>query len=213
MTEAASTEVVPKLPRCYGCENWWMDRVYCRLRQGAEPEALSLASTLLLLLAHVFADHFLEAAFNFFPELFVVRGLLADYKSSAAVTGVEPYGTGRDTSIRAVESHACTRLYKRTAGPKLGGLFVLHAHQGGTLVILQHPNRTDGHFGSGGGLPYGMPVTRRECHQADEQHRRQHNRYQNSEGFLQVWTIPRINAADTLVEKSDSVNLRPFICR
>lgn len=172
-----------------------------------------LSSTRLLLLAHVFADHLSEPAFSLFPELFVVRGLLADYKSSATVTGVEPHGGGDGAAIRAGESHSSPRLYEWIAGPQLGGLFVLHAHQGGTLVILQHPNRTDGDFGSGRCLTHGMPVTRRKRNQAHQQDRRQYKRHKNSEGLLQVWTTPGINAADTLVEKSDSVNRHPFIAR
>ncbi len=173
----------------------------------------TLSSAPLLLLAHVFADHLPEAAFSFFPELFIVRGLLADHASSATITGIEPHGGGRGAAIRAGESHSSPRLYERTAGPKLGGLFVLHAYQGSTLVILQRPNRTDGYLGPGRCLAYGMPVTRRKCNQAHQQDWRQYKRYKNSEGFLQVWTTPRINAADTLVEKSDSVNRHRFIGR
>jgi hypothetical protein len=51
-----------------------------------------------------------------------------------------------------------------------------------------------------------MPVTRRKCHQAYQQDRRQDNGYKDNEGFLQVWRIPGLNAGDTFVEKSDSVN-------
>jgi hypothetical protein len=58
-----------------------------------------------------------------------------------------------------------------------------------------------------------MPVTRRKCNQAHQQDWRQYKRYKNSEGFFQVWTTPRINAADTVVEKSDSVNRHRFIGR
>src|ERR1700682_4030670 len=152
---------------------------------GSEAESLFL-----FLLADVFADHFPEPAFSLFPELLVMRSLLADYESSATVTGIEPHGGGSGTSILAVESHPRPRLHKRTTGPELGGLFILHAHQGGALVILQHPYRTHRHIGPGRCLTHGVPVTRGERHHAHDDDRPQHNRYKDNEGFLQVWRRP-----------------------
>lgn len=54
----------------------------------------TLRSISLFLLAHVLADHLPKAAFRFPPELFIVRGLLANHDSSATITGVEPHGRG-----------------------------------------------------------------------------------------------------------------------
>jgi hypothetical protein len=182
MTEAASTEVVAWLR---GYRSAIAVKINERLRD-ALAVSLRTEPAALLLLTDVSADHFPEPAFRLFPKLFVVGGLLADYESSAAVAGIEPHDSGSGASIRAVKSYPRPRLYEWTTDPKLGGLFVLHAHQGGALVIFLYPNRADGHFGPGRCLTDGMPVTRRKRHQADKQHRRQHNCYQNSEGFLQV---------------------------
>jgi hypothetical protein len=150
--------------------------------------AASISS--LLLLAHVIVDHLSESAFSLFPELFVVRGFFADHEPSATITGVKPYGGGSGASTRTVESYSSPSLHEQAAWRKLGRFLVLHAHQSGALIILQHPNGTDGHFGPSRGLTHGSPVPSRKCNQTREQERRQHNRHKDSEGLFQVSSAP-----------------------
>ena len=147
---------------------------------------LESSGGLFALAAHVLADQVCEATFGTLPKLLVVRGFLADHEASAVVARVEPFcGRGCDSDA-AVEAHTCTHFDEGSALRKFCWFFVFDADQCDTLIVLEHAHGTDGHFVAGFGLPDGAPVAGGQNHQADHEHRREHNSGENDKGFSQL---------------------------
>jgi len=135
--------------------------------------------------ADALADQVGEAAFGIFAELVVVGSFLADYEASAVVAGVEPFRGRSDSATGAVEAHAGSHLDERSTLGKICGFFVLDADQGKTLIALEHSYRTYGDLVARPGLTDGAPVSCSQDHQADHEHRRQHDGGENEESFSQ----------------------------
>ena len=102
MPEAPSMEVVARLLRCQRnpqtCGNFGRrDRIR------------------LFLLTDVVSCELAEVALRKLTELIVAVALLADYKFSAVVARVEPFGVGSLAAAGAIESNARPQLDERTA--------------------------------------------------------------------------------------------------
>ena len=135
--------------------------------------------------ADVLAYEIGEAAFRRFPELVVVGGFLADNRLSSAVASVEPFRGGGGGSAGAVEADAGAHFDEWAALRQFGRVLVLDAHQGQTLVVPEDADGADENGVAGGGLSDGAPVSGGHDHQADHQHRGQHDGGENKDGFFQ----------------------------
>lgn len=156
--------------------------------------------------ADILTDHGDEAAFGILAELIVVGGFLADDESSAVIAGVKPYRRGGGGASDAVKSYARAHFDEGSALRQFCRFLVLDPDQGDPLIVLEDTDGTDRDFIASFGLADEPPVSGSEHHQADHEHRCQHDGSKNDEGFFQRCFRKGELQRDTLVEKGASVN-------
>lgn len=144
----------------------------------------SETGSLLRFVADVLADQLPKPAFGWLAELIVVVRLLADYEAPAVVPSVKPFGRGIRRPAGAIDSHPRPHLNEWATLRKLRRILVLDPHQRRPLIVLEYPDRADGHFVSRFRLSDHPPLSSGQD-ERNHQDGRERYRENEEEGFFQ----------------------------
>jgi len=92
-------------------------------------------------------------------ELIISDGFLADYETSTAVSGIEPFTGWSGHTARTIEVHARPHFDKGSALGQFCRLLVLDANERNSLILLENLDGTDGDLIAALGLADLAPIT------------------------------------------------------